>query len=63
MMKVAVVGLSAMGMGITKSSLRASLDTVGCDVSEDKRSIFLSLEVMLPRHPLKQLLMLTVSQL
>ncbi len=39
-MKVAVVGLGAMGMGIAKSSLRAGLDTVGFDVSEDKRSIF-----------------------
>ena len=39
-MKVAVVGLGAMGMGIAKSSLRAGLDTVGCDVSKDKRSTF-----------------------
>jgi 3-hydroxyisobutyrate dehydrogenase len=39
-MKVAVVGLGAMGMGIAKSSLRAGLDTVGYDVSEEKRLAF-----------------------
>lgn len=39
-MKVAVAGLGAMGMGIAKSSLRAGLDTVGYDVSEEKRLTF-----------------------
>lgn len=39
-MKVAVIGLGAMGMGIAKSSLRGGLDTVGCDVSEAKRATF-----------------------
>ncbi len=39
-MKVAVIGLGAMGMGIATSSLRAGLDTVGCDVSEAQRSAF-----------------------
>jgi putative dehydrogenase len=40
LMKVAVIGLGAMGMGIAKSSLRGGLDTVGCDVSEAKRATF-----------------------
>jgi putative dehydrogenase len=39
-MKVAVIGLGAMGMGIAKSSLRGGLDTVGCDVSEAKCATF-----------------------
>jgi putative dehydrogenase len=40
LMKVAVIGLGAMGLGIAKSSLRGGLDTVGCDISEAKRSTF-----------------------
>ena len=39
-MKVAVIGLGAMGMGIATSSLRGGLDTVGCDVSETQRAAF-----------------------
>ncbi len=36
----AVVGLGAMGMGIACSSLRAGLQTTGCDVSEVQRDAF-----------------------
>ncbi|MFB0952284.1 MAG: NAD-binding protein [Rhodospirillales bacterium] len=39
-MKVAVIGLGAMGMGIATSSLRGGLVTVGCDVSEMQRTAF-----------------------
>ena len=39
-MRVAVIGLGAMGLGIAKTSLRGGLDTVGCDVSEAKRATF-----------------------
>lgn len=39
-MKVAVIGLGAMGMGIATSSLRGGLDTVGCDVSETQCAAF-----------------------
>lgn len=39
-MKVAVVGLGAMGMGIAVSALRGGLDVVGCDVSEEQRNAF-----------------------
>lgn len=39
-MKVAVIGLGAMGMGIATSSLRGGLVTVGCDVSETQRTAF-----------------------
>lgn len=38
--KTAVVGLGAMGMGIAQSSLRAGIDTTGCDVSEAQRDCF-----------------------
>lgn len=39
-MKVAVIGLGAMGMGIAISSLRGGLDTVGCDVSKAQCAAF-----------------------
>ncbi len=38
--KAAVVGLGAMGMGIACSSLKAGLDTTGCDVSDAQRDAF-----------------------
>lgn len=38
--KAAVVGLGAMGMGIACSSLKADLQTMGCDVSVAQRDAF-----------------------
>ena len=33
--KSVIVGLGAMGMGAAHSSIRAGLDTVGCDIREE----------------------------
>ena len=33
--KSVIVGLGAMGMGIAHSSIRAGLNTFGCDVREE----------------------------
>jgi 3-hydroxyisobutyrate dehydrogenase-like beta-hydroxyacid dehydrogenase len=40
MMRVAVIGLGAMGMGAALSCLRAGLSTAGCDFSEKARADF-----------------------
>jgi 3-hydroxyisobutyrate dehydrogenase-like beta-hydroxyacid dehydrogenase len=39
-MRVAVIGLGAMGMGAAKSCLRAGLDTTGCDLRDAARAEF-----------------------
>lgn len=39
-MRVAVIGLGAMGMGAAKSCLRAGLATTGCDLREAARAAF-----------------------
>lgn len=39
-MRVAVIGLGAMGMGAARSCLAAGLETVGCDISADARAAF-----------------------
>jgi 3-hydroxyisobutyrate dehydrogenase-like beta-hydroxyacid dehydrogenase len=39
-MRVAVIGLGAMGMGAALSCLRAGLDTTGCDFSDKARAEF-----------------------
>jgi len=39
-MRVAVIGLGAMGMGAAKSCLRAGLSTTGCDLREAARAEF-----------------------
>jgi putative dehydrogenase len=39
-MRVAVIGLGAMGMGAAKSCLRAGLSTAGCDLREGARAEF-----------------------
>jgi 3-hydroxyisobutyrate dehydrogenase-like beta-hydroxyacid dehydrogenase len=41
-MKVAVIGLGAMGMGAAKSCLRAGLATTGCDLREAARAEFVT---------------------
>jgi 3-hydroxyisobutyrate dehydrogenase-like beta-hydroxyacid dehydrogenase len=39
-MRVAVIGLGAMGMGAAKSCLRAGLQTAGCDLRDSARAEF-----------------------
>lgn len=39
-MRVAVIGLGAMGMGAARSCLRAGLATAGCDLREEARAAF-----------------------
>jgi putative dehydrogenase len=39
-MRVAVIGLGAMGMGAARSCLRSGLDTTGCDLREAARAEF-----------------------
>ncbi len=41
-MRVAVIGLGAMGMGAAKSCLRAGLATTGCDLREAARAEFVA---------------------
>jgi 3-hydroxyisobutyrate dehydrogenase-like beta-hydroxyacid dehydrogenase len=41
-MRVAVIGLGAMGMGAAKSCLRAGLPTTGCDLRDSARAEFIA---------------------